>query len=613
VKFLALVVALATLTIGPAPGPGAAPSVASVSPPNWFAGHSLSRVQLLVRGTGLGGAELVSRTPSVRVVSSTSSASGTSLIAYVELDPAAKPGVVQLEAVAAAGTVPVSFALEPRLPREGRFAGLSPDDVVYLLMPDRFADGDASNNDPPGAAGNYDRSNPFAYHGGDLRGVIQKLPYLDDLGVTAIWLNPFYDNSDASRDYHGYGATDFYAVDEHLGTTAEVRELVDRAHALGIKIVQDQVANHVGPAHEWVADPPTPTWFNGTRAQHLNNIYDIASLVDPNASADRRRATLEGWFADRLPDLNQNDPEASAYLIQNSIWWIETAGLDAIRQDTLPYAPRTYWARWMEAIKREYPEFTVVGEVFNGDPAVVSFFQGGAARFDGVDSKVDTVFDFPLYFAIHDVFATNQPVGRLFQILNADSKYVDASVLVPFLANHDVERFVSRAGGDTKRLRLALTFLATTRGTPQLYYGDEIALAGGEDPDNRRDFPGGFPGDPRNAFVRDGRSKKQNAVFDHLKRVLAVRAATPALRGPTTEILLVESAVIAYARSNGTERAIVVINNSDATARPSFQVNGLFADGERLTDALGTSSVTVDRGRVRPKVKARSAAVLVRK
>jgi glycosidase len=609
VRLLALVLAVVSLAAGPAP---VAPAVESVSPPSWFAGHSRTRVQLLVRGSGLSGAQLVSRSPAARVVSTTTSASGGSLIAYVDLDPAAAPGPLPLEVASAAGATPVAFSLEPRLPRDGRFAGLSPDDVVYLLMPDRFADGDQANNDPPGAAGHYDRSNPFAYHGGDLRGVIQRLPYLADLGVTAIWLNPIYDNSDRSRDYHGYGTTDFYDVDEHLGTPAEVRELVERAHAAGIKIVQDQVANHVGPSHEWVADPPTPTWFNGTVSQHLNNTFDIAAIADPNATPARRRQTLEGWFADRLPDLNQNDPETAAYLIQNSLWWIETTGLDAIRQDTLPYVPRTYWAKWMDAIKAEHPRFTVVGEVFNGNPSLVGFFQGGVPRFDGIDSKIDTVFDFALYFAIRDVFASDQPVSRVANMLAQDRFYPDATVLVPFLGNHDVERFATRAGGDTRRLRLALTFLLTTRGTPQIYYGDEIALAGGEDPDNRHDFPGGFPGDRRNAFTREGRSKRQNAVFDHVKRVLAVRAANPALRGPGTQVLLQATPVLAYARSSDAQRAVVVVNNGNTTARPSVPLAGTFADGDRLVDALGSgATASVAAGSVRVRVKPRSALILV--
>ncbi len=608
---IAILALLLFLFPAPARQAGTLPVVASVSPPNWFAGHSRNEIQLLVRGQALDLATLVSGTPSVTVESQQVSRSGRTLIARVRIAPDAGTGDPGLALASPGGTVDVPFALLPRLAAAGRFSGLTPDDVIYLIMPDRFDDGDTTNDDPPVSAGHYDRSNPFAYHGGDLDGVIERLPYLKDLGVTALWLNPVYDNSNRASDYHGYGATDFYAVDEHLGTLDDYRRLVDSAHALGIKVIQDQVANHVGPDHEWVADPPTETWFNGTTANHLNNSYDIPAIVDPNASEARRRATLEGWFGNFLPDLNQNDPETSDYLLQNSLWWIETAGLDAIRQDTLPYVPRTYWAEWMDAIKAEHPQFTVIGEVFHGDPVETSFFQGGVARFDGVDSKVDTVFDFPLYFQIVNVFVSQYQTTVLRDALERDTLYPDPAILVSFIGNHDLARFTTRAAGDAKLLRLAQTFLLTTRGIPQLYYGDEIAMLGDNDPDNRRDFPGGFPGDPANAFTAEGRKKKQNAEFNYVRMLLAVRAAHPALRGGTTRVLTAGDTLIAYVRENAGERGIVVINNSIASGKTTLDVAGVLAEGQQVTDALGSGvSATVSGGKLKLKLKARSAVVL---
>ncbi len=261
--------------------------------------------------------------------------------------------------------------------------------------------------------GLYDRTQSRSYHGGDLEGIIQHLPYLKALGVTALWLTPICDNANrgngrasygASTDYHGYGAVDFYAVDEHFGTLDKFRELVDQAHASGIKIIQDQVANHTGPFHPWASDPPTPTWLNGSAADHLTNHFQTWTLIDPHATPQMQKSTLEGWFAGRLPDLNQNDPEVARYLVQNSLWWIGRTGIDGIREDTLPYVPRQFWSHWTAAIKQAYPAFRVVGEVFESDPGLVSFFQGGKARFDGVDSGVDTLFDFPLQSALVKVF-----------------------------------------------------------------------------------------------------------------------------------------------------------------------------------------------------------------
>ena len=282
----------------------------------------------------------------------------------------------------------IPFELLAPLAREGRFQGFSPDDAIYLIMPDRFANGDPANDDPAVSQGLFDRAKPRYYHGGDLRGVIQKLPYLKDLGVTALWLNPWYENvnhlneretydGQAITDYHGYGATDFYAVEEHFGDLATLRELVDAAHAQGIKVIQDQVANHTGPYHPWVQDSPTPTWYYGTQQKHLANTWQTWTLQDPHATPQLQKATLEGWFIDILPDLNQDDPEVARYEIQNTLWWVGVSGLDGIRQDTLPYVHRRFWREWMAAIKKEYPKLTVVGELLDGDPALVSFFQGG--------------------------------------------------------------------------------------------------------------------------------------------------------------------------------------------------------------------------------------------
>ena len=293
------------------------------------------------------------------------------------------------------------ICLRQRAPRStGRFQGITVDDVIYLLMPDRFNNGDTANDDPAKSRGLLDRSKPRYYHGGDLRGVIDRLPYLKDLGVTAIWLNPWYDNNDGLNeiempegkpitDYHGYGAIDFYGVDEHLGDLAMLRGLVDTAHALGIKVIQDQVANHTGPYHIWVKDPPTPSWYNGTEADHINETWQTWVLKDSHATPEIMRPVLDGWFLNILPDLNQNDPEARRYIIQNTLWWIGMTGLDGIRQDTLPYVPRSFWRDWMQAIKRQYPRVNVIGETYDGDPSQVAFFQGGARRFDGIDSGID--------------------------------------------------------------------------------------------------------------------------------------------------------------------------------------------------------------------------------
>jgi neopullulanase len=460
---------------------------------------------------------------------------------------------------------------------------------MYLLMPDRFANGDPANDDPAISKGLLDRGKGRYYHGGDLAGVRARLPYLRSLGVTTVWMNPIYDNNNGLNrkeiydnlpitDYHGYGATDMYAVDEHLGDLATLQALTDEAHRHGIKLVLDMVANHTGPYHPWVQDPPTPTWYHGTEASHPNNTWQTWTLADPYSNSAMRQATLDGWFINILPDFNQDDPEVARYIIQNTLWWVAMSGVDGIRQDTWPYVPRWFWRDWMAAIKREFPTLRVVGEVFDGDPSMIAFFEGGRMKWDGIDDKVDMLFDFPLYYAIRSAFARGGPVRDVAQMLGRDRLYHNPQQLVTFLGLHDVSRFMQEPGATTQGLKLAFTFLLTARGLPLIYYGDEIALPGGNDPDNRRDFPGGWREDPRNAFEASGRSAAEQDVWQHVQKVATIRAARQELRGGETEHLFVSEQVYVYRRG----ATIVALNNGAGATDVAIPVAVLPAD------ALGT-------------------------
>jgi neopullulanase len=490
------------------------------------------------------------------------------------------PGSYPLSLSSAAGRTSVPFPVSPALPRDGRFQGWGADDVMYSIMLDRFANGDPTNDSPAKAPGLLDRTRGRYYHGGDFAGLRQRLPYLKSLGITAVWLKPVYDNNDRLNeretydgqpitDYHGYGAVDFYAVDEHFGDLPGFRQLVDDAHAHGIKIILDQVANHTGPYHPWVNDSPTPTWFHGTAQRHLANTWQTWTLADPYSTPAMREGTLDGWFIDILPDLNQDDPEVERYIIQNTLWWIGVSGVDGIRQDTWPYVPRHFWRTWMAAIKREYPALRVVGEVFDGDPSIIAFFEGGRAGWDGVDTGVDALFDFPLLFPIRRAFASGGHVREVAQMLGRDHLYRDPSTLVPFVGNHDVGRFMNERGATMEGLKLAFTFLLTIRGVPLIYYGDEIGLPGGPDPDNRRDFPGGWPGDPRNAFEASGRTPEQQDLWTHVQRMLRLRAERRDLRYARMEHLVAGEQTLVY-RRGGT---VVAINNDTlpATVRLPFR------------------------------------------
>ncbi|MCU0788750.1 MAG: alpha-amylase family glycosyl hydrolase [Verrucomicrobia bacterium] len=586
------------------PSWGATPVVERIEPPGWWIGHTHNPVRVLITGGHLAAAR-VEAPAGIGVSNVMVSDNGQYLFADLTIDSGAKAGEAALRVSTGEGTATVRFELMEPLGPAGR--GFTTDDVIYLLLPDRFANGDPANDDPAVSPGLMDRARPRHYHGGDFKGITSRLSYLRDLGVTALWLTPWYDNANQlnhvekytgrnqlspdgvpSTDYHGYGAVDFYGVEEHFGTLEDLRELVGAVRRSGLKLVQDQVANHTGPYHPWVTNPPTPTWFNGSMEAHLDNSWQTWTVAQTNPPADLLQSTLEGWFLNILPDLNQNDPEVGTYLIQNSLWWTGQLGIDAIRQDTLPYVPRTYWARWSAALKAQHPGVTLLGEMFDGNPELVAFFQGGRRQFDGVDSGVETLFDFPLYYAIRDVFLKDQPMTRLSETLAADTNYVNARVLVTFLGLHDTGRFLTEPGASSEELQQAFTFLLTSRGTPLIYYGDEIGMNGGGDPYNRRDFPGGWAEDAQNAFEVTDRTPEQASMFQHVKKLIALRRQWTALRHGTQEMLLADADACAYQRVTEDAGVVVAINRASEPRELRLELkHPIWSTDMILTDQLG--------------------------
>ena len=578
------------------------PAALKVEPQSWWAGSTLNPVRLLIRGQNLKGAPVRVNGPGVRIVGTPKfNDRGTYAFVDVAIAPNARPG----ERTITVGSARASFEVLPALNRRGRFQGFSPNDVLYLIMIDRFSDGDRSNNEPAQSRGIYDPKNKFYYHGGDLQGVIDRLPYLKDLGVTGIWLTPWYDNYDRlnqielkedkpSTGFHGYNPQDFYTVEEHFGSLEKLKELVDAAHRSGIKIIQDQVLNHTGPYHPWVDDPPTPTWFNGTKAKHLANVFQTWVLHDPRPVEKLKRETMEGWFLDFLPDLNQHDKEVSRYLIQNTLWWIGVTGLDGIRMDTWQYVPNEFWRDWNAALKREFPNFKVVGEVKDGDAVHTAFFQGGRVRFDGVDSGLDSLLDFPLFYSIRHAFAEGKAIDAIPRTLARDYLYTNSEILVTLLGGHDDGRFMSEKGATIAGLKLANAFLLTTRGVPQLYYGDEIAMTGPDEPTTRGDFPGG------------PRTKEERELFEYIRRLIALRRELEPLRTGKLVNLYVSEQQYVYARGN----VIVALNNDDKQAEISFHTN--LADSKVLHDRLGVSKdLVVSNGKLNITLAKRSVSIFV--
>ena len=558
-----------------------APVVLKVEPPNWWVNLSQD-VMLLLSGKNLGATHVDCNLPEVSVVRTQSSGDGDYLFVWLNLAPTLKRGTAVCRITTSNGQTSFELPFAARKQILGRNRGLSLDDVIYLIMPDRFANGDPTNDEPAEFPGSHDRSKPRAYHGGDLRGLQEHLPYLKDLGVTTLWLTPILKNG-AAADYHGYGAVDLYAVDPHLGALDDYLGLIATAHKQHMKILFDVVPNHVGPLHPWLKDPPTPDWFHGTAATHLNSTMPIKvdfygqpqtkkstndlfeALVDPHTPEALRKNLTNGWFFDILPDLNTENPLVSEYLIQNAIWWAETSGLDGYRIDTFPYVPRGFWSQWHQRLRALYPQLSTIGEVFHPDPTVTSFYAGGRKGWDGIDTQLTSVFDFPTYFAIRDVLLNGAPAGRLTNILRQDSLYPHPDFLVPFFANHDTTRFAGTPGASLAKEQLAFGLTLTLRGIPEIYYGDEIGMTGGEDPDNRHDFPGGWTEDAKNAFLREGRTPDQQKLFQSVQNLLRLRREHESLRGGRLWHLAVDESSYVFLRESEQDKLIIAFHGGNST------------------------------------------------
>lgn len=552
----------------------AQPQVTKVEPPNWWTSF-VSPVMVLLYGENLQDTRVSVVYPGVSIEKTQLQPDGKHAFVWLAIAKNAKPGNVTLTLKSSAGTTSAMLELLTRAPQRGRFQGVTRDDVIYLIMPDRFADGDASNNMPKGAApGTYDRKAAKAYHGGDLKGIQDHLPYFKDLGITTLWLNPIFDNDNISETYHGYGAIDLYAVEDHFGTTADFQHLVNAAHQQGIKILLDMVPNHVGTNHPWATSQPAPGWLHGTTDNHINTDYDFPPVTDTHAVEKNYRSALDGWFANVLPDLAQENPLVAQYLLQNAYWWMEIGGVDGFRIDTFPYVPRTFWTKYLQGLQSTYPNFFAVGEVYNFEPPIVSYFAGGQTGFDGIDSHLTTPFDFPMNSAIREVVNRNASAKKIVDVLRQDRLYPHPELLVTFIGNHDMKRFVSDANGSTAKLKLGLSLLATLRGIPQIYSGDEIAMPGGDDPDNRRDFPGGFPGDARNAFTQAGRTPEQQDVYAHTQALLKLRLEHPALRVGEQKHVVVADDYYVFTREAPGERLLIAFHKGEASKALSIDLTG---------------------------------------
>jgi len=580
-----------------------APLVTKVEPPSWWARHTVNPIRLLLRGKNLAGARIRSLDQTIKASEIIVNANGTYAFVNVNISPTAKPGSHNLLLENAQGKVTVPFVIERSLTSQNHFQGITTDDVIYLIMVDRFANGDPTNDVPPGSpATANDRNNPRAYHGGDFRGIIDRLSYLKELGVTALWLTPWYDNWNGvhtcnkpwcpSTYYHGYHTIDYYAVEDHFGDLATLQELIEKAHSLGLKVIQDQVANHVGSQHPWIRDEaPLSDWFHGTLAHHQLNKFQNSVLLSPHANENEVRNTLDGWFSEDLPDMNQDQPEVARYEIQNALWWTGISGIDGIRQDTIQYLPRGFIRDLSNALHRQYPKMWMVGEVFERDAAQTAFFMGGRSGWDNIDTKLDSDFDFPLWSTSLGVFTNKLPMRALRDQLKYDALYPDAARLTTLVNNHDTARFMSLEGATVEGAMMHMAFILSVRGIPQLYAGEEIAMEGKEDPDNRRDFPGGFPGDKRNAFTAEGRTQTQQRMYEWTRSWIALRREHAAIRDGRLIDLFYDDDVYVFARQDKLETVLVAVNRSAERKEINLPADSIgLKDGLKFKALIGSAA-----------------------
>jgi glycosidase len=435
-------------------------------------------------------------------------------------------------------------------------------------MPDRFANGDTKNDSLSGFFQGVHRDQPFGRHGGDLKGISDHLDYIKRLGVTAIWLNPVLENNQKRESYHGYAITDLYKVDQRFGSNDDYLDFINKSHTLGLKVIQDMVMNHIGNMGWLVKDLPSKNWIHQFPTHTASN-YRSTVIMDPYRSSNDEKIMSDGWFDTTMADVNQQDPLFAKYLIQNSIWWIEYAGIDGIRMDTYPYPDKNFMSRWCKELLTQYPSFNIVGEVWINDVAGTAYWQSGVKNADGYQSLLPSVTDFPLYFAMEKAFTEpagwNNGLTRLYELLGRDFSYTNPQTNVIFIDNHDTPRFFHTVGKDLNKLKMAWVFLLTTRGIPQLYYGTEILEDGDYSihPTVRRDFPGGWDGDVVNAFSGSGITLEQQEAMAYLKKLLSWRKQKEVIHTGKLRHYIPKDNVYVYFRYNEQGEVIMVVLNGN--------------------------------------------------
>lgn len=547
--------------------------ISHMDPPFWWTDMPSGELQIMIHGEGIGTLVPSFDYTGVQLESTSEVENPNYLILNLQVNKDAQPGLIEIKLQDGKKQVlSQPFELKSRTADTNRNLGFNSSDVIYLLMPDRFANGDPTNDSVKGMLEEANRKNPNGRHGGDLKGVTDHLDYIKELGMTAVWLTPTFENDMKSEygAYHGYAATDLYKIDRRFGSNEEFKSMVDLCHENGIKVIMDMIHNHVGDQHWWLLDPPTDDWFHDFKKYGTTNFRGEVQS-DPYASQADLDKLQKGWFVPELADLNQRNPALAKYLIQNSIWWIEYSGVDGIRMDTYVYPYKEYLSEWVQEVLSSYPNFNIVGESWVEKVAHESYWQYDQEnQNDGYDSKLPSVTDFQIMFALDkaltEEFGWKNGLSRLYYAISQDRLYADPMKNVIFIDNHDIERFYTKMDEDPALFKMGYAYLMTTRGIPQVYYGTELMMANDKvDGDGRKraDLPGGWAEDKRSVFTAEGRTAKENEAFEYVKKLTNWRQSATAIHEGKTTHFIPENNTYVYFRHTSNEAVMVVLNGNE--------------------------------------------------
>lgn len=581
------------------------PQINSVEPPYWWTGMANDTLQIMLSGPRIGLAE-TSMKPyeGVSLIESVRLDSPNYLLLYLTVSDTAKPGVLDFTFSDGKKKAALRYELKERS-KAVKAQGFDASDVLYLIMPDRFARAGATTDAEASRGLEYavevDRADLNARHGGNIAGMEQHLGYIDSLGVTAIWVNPVLENDMPGGSYHGYATTDYYRIDPRFGTNGQWRDFVGKAHDRGIKVVMDMIFNHSGSNHPWMKDMPSRDWYNFPDSAVTTN-FRLSTLHDPYVSDYDKKRTVDGWFVTAMPDLNQRNPHLRRYLSQNSIWWIEDSGIDGIRMDTYPYADERAMASWIDDVMAEYPGFNIVGECWYANEGGEAYWQRGSKVNPNGDPRLPTVMDFVLSIKARDAFKGQtdrlEGLNTIYDHLALDYLFPDPTHILTFLDNHDTDRFLLEEPDDLGWWKQAITFLLTSRGIPQIYYGTELLMNGtraaGGDGNVRRDMPGGFPGDKTDAFTAAGRTDKQNEAFDFIQKLLQWRRGNEPIARGSLKHFMPENGLYVYQRRSGDKEVTVILNGNDSPVTTTMERTlEILPYGSQRRDMLTGETITI--------------------